>query len=373
MRRAAVLAVFLVGCTSAPAGRTAAPPTGGRSPYDLPPAVPHTIEIRLDARAAREILGTLSRARFERSDALVLEDLPAVRLAIQDSGRSAEVFERDLAAAFEEQIKVAVFNFRPIRLARDRWLVLLDGIASRQEDIAGRAARRAAALLPSDRALSGRLQVDLSFGLAGLADHVMLAGSTDREEMVVDLDRAIGESEGESLDSQVARLARLIAGEAFRQTWRRYCDSSPNWRRLDPQLGPLELLLHTTAEHGPAALFAFDENFFPLATWLKEPMRRSIEDLNRQAERFAEGQNDLEKRAELAAEVQKGDLARRLAGPAGAFLADAIVEAKGLDSLRLALAGGPRAFFAAYDRVSQADKSLPPLSNVIRERISKKL
>ncbi|MGH9316834.1 MAG: hypothetical protein ACRD1P_06990, partial [Thermoanaerobaculia bacterium] len=80
-------------------------------------------------------------------------------------------------------------------------------------------------------------------------------------------------------------------------------------------------------------------------------------------------QSDLESRAELAAEMRRGDLARRLAGPAGAFLADAIVEAYGLDALRGALEQGPKAFFAAYDRASQADRSLPPLSRVIRERL----
>ncbi|HSS44980.1 MAG TPA: DUF5700 domain-containing putative Zn-dependent protease, partial [Thermoanaerobaculia bacterium] len=324
---------------------------------------------RLDPRPAREILAALSRSRLERSEVIVLQDLPAVRLAIQDSGRSPEVFVRDFAAAFEEEAKTAVFDFRSVRVARDRWQVLLDGIASRQEDVIARASRRAAALLPSDRAVAARLQVYLSFGLAGLADHLALAGSTNPEEMVVDLARAFGESEGESVDSRLERLARLIGGEAFRQAWRSYCESSPNWSRPDPELGPIELLLHATAERGPVALFSFDENFFPLAVWLKEPMRRSIEDLNRQAERFAEGRSDLERRAELAAEMRRDDLARRLAGPAGAFLADAIVEAYGMEALRGALEKGPRALFAAYDRASQADRSLPPLSRVIRERL----
>lgn len=369
MRRRALLAVILTGCASVPAGKTAPAPATARAPYDAPPAAHHAIEIRLDSRPAREILASLSRVRLERSDAMVLQDLPAVRLAIQDSGRSPEVFERDFAAAFNEESKTAVFEFRPIRQARDRWQVLLDGIASRQTDVIERASRQAAALLPSDPAVTAKLQVYLSFGLAGLSDHLVLAGSTGSEEMVVDLARALGESEGEPLESQLARLARLIGGEAFREAWRSYCGSSPNWTRPDPELGAIELLLHATAEHGPVALFAFDENFFPLAVWLKEPMRRSIEDLNRQAEKFAEGQSDLERRAELAAEVRRGDLVRRVAGPAGAFLADAIVEADGLDVLRAALQKGPKAFFAAYDRASQADKSLPPLSRVIRERL----
>lgn len=369
MRREALLAVILTGCVSAPAGKTAPAAATARAPYDAPPAAPHAIEIRLDSRPAREILASLSRVRLERSDAMVLQDLPAVRLAIQDSGRSPEVFERDFAAAFDEEGKIAVFEFRPIRQTRDRWQVLLDGIASREKDVIERASRQAAALLPPDPAVTARLEVDLSFGLAGLADHLVVAGSADPEMMVVDLARALGESDGEPLDSRLVRLARLIGGEAFRQAWRNYREASPNWRHPDLGLGSIELLLRATAEHGPVALFAFDENFFPLAVWLKEPMRHSIEDLNRQAEKYAQGQSDLERRAELAAEMRRGDLARRLAGPAGAFLADAIVEAYGLDALRVALQEGPKAFFAAYDRAAQADKSLPPLSRVIRERL----
>ncbi len=370
MRRGALLLLLtFCGCASAPAGKTAAPAAPTRTRYDAPPAAHHSIEIRLDVRAAREILSSLSRGHLERSDAILLQDLLAVRLAIQDSGRSSGIFERDFAAAFEEETRNAVFDLRSIRQARDRWQVLLEGIASRERDLVERATQRAAVLLPSDRAVTARLDVYLSFGLAGLEDHLVLPGSGDREEMVVDLARALGESEGEALESQWMRLSRLIAGEAFRQAWRSYREESPNWKHPDPELGSLELLLHVTAEHGPVAIFAFDENFFPLAVWLKEPMRRSIEDLNRHAEKFAEGAGDLEQRAELAAEVRHGDFARRLAGPAGAFLADAILEADGLDALRAALQKGPKAFFEAYERASQADKSLPPLSHAIRERL----
>jgi len=370
MRRGALLVVILCGCVSAPPGRTGAPAAAAHSSYDAPPAAHHTIEIRLDVRPAREILASLSRARLERSDAMVLQDLPAVRLAIQDSGSSPEVFERDFVAAFGAESRSAVFDFQPIRQARDRWQALLEGIASEERDVIERASRRAGALLPSDREVTATLQVYLSFGLAGLADHLVVRGSAGSEEMVVDVARALGESEGERLESQLARLSRLIAGEAFRQAWRNYCESSANWKRPDPELGSIEPLLHATAEHGPVAIFAFDESFFPLAVWLKEPMRRSIEDLNRQAERFAEAQGNLERRAELAAELRRGELARRLAGPAGAFLADTIVEAHGLEALRTALQKGPKAFFEAYERVAQSDKSLPPLSRVIRERLS---
>src|SRR5262249_52335114 len=99
------IAAALVGAgcssSSSPGAKTAAPIPASRSPYDAPPAAAHSIQIQIDEKTAQEILGTLSRQKFEPADAKVLEEMPAVRLTIQDSTRPPEVFERDLAAAFD--------------------------------------------------------------------------------------------------------------------------------------------------------------------------------------------------------------------------------------------------------------------------------
>lgn len=370
MRGAAILLLLALGCASGRA-REEPPPSARRGVYDAPPGAAHSIQIAIDDRAAREVLATLSRGRFEPSDAKVLEDLPGIRMAIEDSGRPAEAFERDLAAAFDETTRTAVFEFRAIRQARGRWEALLDAVSSRREDLARSASRRAAALLPSDHAVTARVQVYLSFGLAGLADHLVSQKPGGREWVIVDLARALGDSEGEPLESQLARVARLIAGETYRDAWTSYRETSANWKQPDPQLGELDPLLRAVAEAGPISLFAVDENFFPLSVWLKEPMRRSLEDLNHRAERFAQSQANLEQRVELTAEIRRPEFRRRIAGPAGAFLAEAIAETLGLDTLRGALEKGPRAFFEAYDRAAQSNHALTPLSKVIRDRLPK--
>jgi len=67
----------------------------------------------------------------------------------------------------------------------------------------------------------------------------------------------------------------------------------------------------------------------------------------------------------------EGDLDSRVAGPAGAFFADGIIQALGLDAYRAVLAGGPRAFFQSYDRASAEKKrELIPLAKVIRDRLA---
>ncbi|HKF44310.1 MAG TPA: DUF5700 domain-containing putative Zn-dependent protease [Thermoanaerobaculia bacterium] len=375
MKGAALVSAILLGaaCASSSGGKSGPAAPGAqssKSPYDAPPAAAHSIDIQIDATAAKEILGTLSRLKFDPSDAKVLEDLPAVHLAIQDSTRGPEVFERDLKAAFEETSKGSVFDFWKIRSERIRWETLLSAVVSRQKEVTELAARRAAALLPGDRPVSAVVRVYLSFGISGLADHLVLADARGQDTMVIDLSRALGDSQGEPLDSQISRLARLMAGEAFRQAWLLYRRASPAWERSRPETSaPIEQLMSLVSETGPAALFSVDENFFPLAVWLKAPMKRAIDELNRSAERFAQAQDNLEARVELTAEMRRPTFARQTAAPAGAFLADVVVQSAGLDALRTALQKGPHGLFEAYDKAYQADKNLIPLAPKIKERL----
>lgn len=370
MRRIALSLLLACGCASGTSVRpsaTAAPSV--RSPYDAAPAAAHAIEVATDDRAARDILASLSRQRFDPSDPKVLQDLPAVRLAIADSGRPPEVFERDFAAAYDETARASVFSFRTVRQEKDRWQVLLEAVRSRQSELARLASRRAAALLPGDRPIADRLQVFFTFGIAGLADHLVVAAANGREAMIVDLARALGESQADPFESQFQRLARLVAGEAFRQAWVAYREGSPVWKSPDPSLAQLDVLLRAVAETGPVALFGVDENFFPLSVWLKEPMHRLVGEMNRTADKLGEAKENLEARMELTTEIRRGTFGGRVAGPAGAFLCDAIVQAEGIAGLRAALGKGPKAFFQAYDRAAQKDRELVPLSHAIREKL----
>jgi hypothetical protein len=373
MRTAAFLAVLsataLWGCASGTPSPAAASSTRSHAPYEAAPAAVHSLDIRIDRRAAADLLAFLSQPLYDAAGARSLEALPAIRLALQDSGRTPDVFESDLAAAFGDEKRGSVFDFRSIRDSRPRWDTLLAALPSREADLVRMAAHRAATMLPGDRPISARLQVFLSFGLAGLADHLVVDLPDGSEAMIVDLARALGDSAGESVDNQIERVARLIAGEAFRQAWQTYRSASAAWTRRDPSLGQLEPLLRVVAEQGPVALFHVDENFFPLSVWLKEPMKRTIGELNRTAERLVEAEQDLEKRMNLAAEIARPDFGERVAAPAGAFLGDGIVQNSGLDAFRAALAAGPRAYFVAYSEAQQRSRDLIPLSDVVRARL----
>ncbi len=364
-----ILLVSAIGCSAAPSTRTPPAPVGSRAPYDAPAAGSHVIHVAIDPRPAREILESLSKPRLDSADEKLLEDLPAVRMTIEDSGRPAETFEHDFAGAFDETARTAVFDFHSIRSAKDRWSALLEGLSAREGDLSRIAARRAAALLPAQPVVSASTDVAFTFGLPGLGDHLVGRGPGGRELVVVDLARSLGDSEGDTLDGQVARLSRLIAGEAFRQAWAAYRQASPGWARTEGSFGDLAPLLSATAETGPIALYGFDENFFPTFVWLKEPMRRAIDEFNRWAERFAESKGNLEQRVELLSESRRPDFRGRVAGPAGGYMTDAIVETAGIEALRSALAAGPRAFFLAYDRATEANRDLIPMAKVVRDRL----
>ena len=363
---AAALALSCAGSSPVP---SPAGPGAPRAPYEAPPAGHHTIEIRVDSRAAVEIFAFLSRPAFDAERARAIGDLPAVRMAVQDSRRTLETFERDLAAAFDEETKSVVFDLHSIRAGRQRWESVLAAVPSREADLARMAAERAAALLPAEPPVTARLQVYLTFGVAGLADHLVVSSADGGEAMIVDLARGLGDSAGESVENQLERVARLIAGEAFRQAWRTYRSSSPAWTSHDTSLGLLEPLLQIVGEHGPGAVFHVDENFFPLSVWLKEPMKKSVAELNRTAERLVESEKELEARVALAAEIRRDDFVQRIAAPAGAFLCDGIIQNLGLDGFRAAIAAGPKALFVAYDRAQRKSRDLVPLSDVIRKRL----
>jgi len=368
------LVLILAGCAAAapPPGSTPAPGGASRAPYDSPPVAPGTVAITLDLRAAREILALLSRPRFDAEAARSLTDLPAVQAAIRESNRAREVFQADLAAAFDDQARIAIFDFRGLRENAPRWADLLAMIAAREAELTKLASDRVRALLPPDVAVSVTEPIYLTFGLPGRADHlVMPSGEGSDWYVVIDLARALSDVQSSPPSEQIKHLSRLMASEGYQRAWAEYRSASPAWQKRDTALGQLEPLMRQTAQAGPVALYSVDENFFPLSVWLKEPMRSSIDDLNRAADRLVSAEGDLDARVAVAAEIGRPEFAARVAGPAGAFLADGIIQTLGLNAYRAALAGGPRGFFEAYDRAShQKGRALIPLGKAIRERLA---
>jgi hypothetical protein len=245
-------------------------------------------------------------------------------------------------------------------------------IASREAELTKLASDRARALMPADRPVTVAETIFLTFGLPGRADHLVVPVADGANWfVVVDLARALSDAQASPPAAQIQRLSRLMAGEAYQRAWAEYRAGSPAWQKRDTSLGQLEPLLRRVAETGPIAIYSVDENFFPLSVWLKRAMRDDLDELNRVADRLVSTAGELDARMAMAAEIQKPEFTASVAGPAGTFLSDGIVQVLGLDAYRAALAGGPRAFFEAYERASQRKGSgLIPLGKAIRAQLA---
>lgn len=350
----------------------ATPGAAGRAPYDNPPVAGDTITVTLDLEAARAILGFLSAPRFDAGAAKALEALPAVQAAIRESKRPADAFAHDLEAAFDDKTRVTGFDFRQIREDRARWSALVAMIAGREAELTKLASDRGLALMPGDRPIAVTEAIFLTFGLPGRADHIVVPESGGANwSVVADLSRSLSDVQSSPPGEQIKHLSRLMAGEAYQRAWAEYRAGSPAWQKRDPALGQLEALLRRVAEAGPVAIYNVDENFFPLAVWLKQPMKDDLDELNRVADRLVATGGELDARMSIAAEIQKPDFTATVAGPAGAFLADGILQTLGLEAYRGALAAGPRGFFEAYARAAQSKGSgLIPLGKAIRDQLA---
>ena len=121
--------------------------------------------------------------------------------------------------------------------------------------------------------------------------------------------------------------------------------------------------MHRVAEAGPVAIYSVDENFFPLSVWLKNRMRRNLDEFNRVADRLVSTEGELEARSPSPRRSRSRSSRRASRGRPAPFWRDGIIQTLGLDAYRAALAGGPRAFFEAYDKASDKKGSgLMPLA-----------
>ena len=358
MKAAAALVLLAAASPAA-----AAAPAFGNAPYDSTPAssAPARVSVRVDTAAAEQILEALTPDKPRPGDAAALEGVAPIRRQIAESGKNETVWIEDFGGAFLPDSRPATFDFRSVRLDRERWRVCLEGVKADAAEIGRSAARRVEALLPPDVPLDFSAEVDLTFALAGIEDHVLFPEGEHRAVVLIDLGRAISENPANPRAETAETLSRLAAAETFRAAWEIYRRRSPAWMR--PGEGPTDPLLRSVATVAPLALFAFDRNFFPLSQWLHDDMIRAIDAFNQEAALLGDPKTDIGKRAEILTGLRKPGLRPDPALSAGAFLADGVFQASGRQGLLDALAAGPEGLFSAYASAAARKKSgLPPLS-----------
>jgi hypothetical protein len=333
----------------------------GNAPYDAPPANTGRVKVTFDFSAAEQIVAALSAEKLNSTDPSTLQSLSAVRRQIADAGKDTSVFAADLAGAFLPESRPSTFDFRSVRLDRDRWKVALSALTADRDKLGQTAARRAEALLPADVTIEYTADVQITFSLAGLEDHVLFPNGERRIVVLVDLGRALAENAGTPREEAEETLSRLAAAEVFRAAWDAYRRAAAGWQKI--AASPADPLVRAVSAAGPLALFAFDRNFFPLSRWIHDDMIRAVDALNQELALLADPKTELGKRSEILAALRRPGLRGDPAVSAGVFLADGVFQAQGARGLLDALAAGPEGLFAAYEAASSAKKSgLPPLS-----------
>jgi hypothetical protein len=342
----------------------------GNAPYDAPPAARGRIRIHFDFSAADQILEAVSSAKFDPVAAGQLQANSAIAAAIQSSGKPAAEFAHDLEGTFEADSRPQTFDLRSIRIDRNRWKIAVEGLKLEAEKLAVRSGDRAETLLPADVPFELTSEIEITFALPGLEDHLVLRDGERRLRVVVDLARAITLSSEGIAAERADSLSRLAAGETFRAAWDLYRKSTEAWQKPNPG-NPVDVLSRAVCSVGPVALFAFDRNFFPLGVWLREPMIRALDAFNQEGRALLDPKTELDKRAELISSLRRGGLRPDPALSAGAFLADGVYQNLGADGLRKALAGGPQGLLEAYNAVAGKKSGLPPFAEPIQKQLAK--
>ncbi len=362
------LGLARAGAAEKPAGQA----LFGRAPYDAPGESPHRVRVSLDLTAARQILDALSLDRPKPGDASALLALPAVQRQVAESGEGDPAWIEDFNGAFAADSRPSTFDLRSVRIDRERWRIVLASLEEHAERLAKLSERRVAALLPPDRPVAITSTVLLTFGLPGLADHlVFTARDRGSATIVVDVGRALPVAGASSPQQGEDALARLVAAETFRPAWDAFRAGSAGWKAPQEGLGGAEPLARAVAVMAPVWLYSYDPDFFPLSEWLRDPMVRATDAFNQEADLLLDPKTDLARRAEILARLEHRTLQNDVALAAGLFFADGIYQTLGREELFKALESGPEGLVAAYARAAEKKRSLPPLSRALRERMER--
>jgi hypothetical protein len=231
---------------------------------------------------------------------------------------------------------------------------LLDALEADGTALAMVQARRVAALLPPSPRVTARLRVVPLFALSGF-DDVVVEEDGETTWLFADLPRLLPEGGADFVPREVVLGLLRSAGQASYGNLFRPFRSSPAWSEA-PSAGFDALLARTVAE-GPATMFLFADEFYPLGTMFEEPIARSFGKWNEAAEALLDPKATEEaKRKALAAVDSPGDFWSRHVAVVGAKVTETILQRAGNARFLEALAAGPRAVAELYLEVTRKTK-----------------
>ena len=335
-------------------------------PLDLSRPPVHDVTMTVDVGPARDVLTLLAGGADAPAALRRLRASRAVAVALSRAGGNPEdVFGRFVSvAAGTPDPLLSGYAKRAAAFNR-----LLDALETDGTSLAMVQARRVAALLPPSPRVTARLRVVPLFALSGF-DDVVVEDDGETTWLFADLPRLIPEGGTDFVPREVILgLLRSAGNESWKKLFRPF-RSSPAWNEA-PSAGFDALLARTVAE-GPATMFLFADEFYPLGTMFDEPIGRSFERWNAAAEALLDPKATEEtKRTALAAVDSPGDFWARHVAVVGAKVTETILQRAGNERFLEALAAGPRAVAALYLEVTRKTKE-PAFGRAARKALETK-
>ena len=352
------------------AARAAAPgtrlPPG--PPFDPTAKTPHRISLAFDTAPARDILTLLSGGAEAPAALRHLRASGSVRAAVRSENVSAEDFFGRLVAAASGTPDPLLASYK----GRSAYFAaVLDQIDKDGPGLDATVASRIAQLLPESPAVDARLVVVPFFGVSGYGEVTPV-----REEggitFVAELPRLTGDALAAPQPREaLLKIVRVVASEGWRALFNETFRKPPAWPAAPGNAADFDTFLALTVSEGPATVFLFADEFFPLDPFLGEPIERAFRRWNRAAEMLLDPVTKEKDRRDLLAGAMKGDFWARYAAIVGAQMTDLLLRQAGREAYLRALAAGPRAVALLYASTVKGSKH-PDFSKVVRKALEEK-
>lgn len=344
-----------------PAG---APPAG--PPVDIARPIVHDVTMSIEVGPARDVL-TLLTGHADASAALrrLRASRPFVLALSRGGGNPDDILGRlvSVAAGTPDPL-LSGYARRAGTFTR-----VLDALETDGTPWALVQARRVAALLPVSPRVTARLRVVPLFGLSGF-DDVVVESDGETTWLFADLARLAPDGPAEVVPREVVlSLLRNVTAESWKSLFAPF-RAPPAW---PPVKAPgFDALLDRTVAEGPATMFLFPDEFFPLGTMFEEPIKRSFERWNDAADQLLDPKSDEDaRRRALSSVTPPGDFWARHAAIVGAKVTETLLQRAGTTKYLEALAAGPRAVVALYLDVTRKSKE-PAFGKTVRKALETK-
>lgn len=364
---AAVLAVAL---TLPAAAHAAAPgtklPPG--PPFDPAAKTPHRISVAFDTAPARDILTLLAGGAGAPAALRRLRASSSLRAACRSENVSVDDFFGRLVAAASGTPDPLLASYK----GRGAYFAsVLDEIDKEGPGLEGTVSSRIAQLLPDSPAVEARLVVVPFLGVSGYGEVTPV-----REEggiyFVAELPRLTGDvlAAPQSREA-LLKILRAVESEGWRTLFSETFRKPPGWPAAPGDAADFEALLALTVSEGPATVFLFADEFFPLDPFLGEPIERAFRRWNRAAQLLLDPATKEKERRDLVAGSTRGDFWARNAAIVGAQMTDLLLRQAGRESYLRALSRGPRAVAVLYADTVKGSKH-PDFSKIVRKALEEK-